>query len=139
MTFIRLGLPATSFILALMIGCHSVPLRSPSSGVDSASQTQWLKDYKRARSLQSENAQESCRLFTALAQEEKFAPRRLAELRAYEVCPPTRQLDRSQFPTWTQDLSLDIALKLSTAQGDKARTSNWPWRNPENACLRATS
>jgi len=113
------GMAAVSMIVA--VGCHSTSLKNPPTGANLAVQTNWVKDYKKARSLQVSDPATSCRLYTELAAQEKFPGRDMAGLRRREVCDDLRSqaMDRASMPAWMQDLALDIALKQVARSEDK--------------------
>ncbi len=111
----------SGFSLLIAVGCHSTPLKNQVSGTSQAIQSNWVKDYKKARSLQGTDATASCQLFSALAEQERFPGKEMAALRRREVCDDQQStaMNRSAMPGWMQDIALDIALKQVAKSGDK--------------------
>ncbi len=120
MTVIRIGAAGVTVILLVALGCHSTPLKNQTSGASQATQANWIKDYKEARTKQVSDPATSCRLFTALAGDSKFPGKDMAALRRAEVCDDMQSiaLDRAQMPAWMQEIALDISLKRAAKSGD---------------------
>ncbi|MBX3022030.1 MAG: lytic transglycosylase domain-containing protein [Bdellovibrionales bacterium] len=113
-----------SLAMAMMValGCHSTSLRSPPNVNENETQGRWFRDYKAARLLSlEEKFDDACKIFKALAADEKFPARKVAEMRAWETCAGTEpsQIDRSQVPSYMKDLALQVSLQLAQAQSDK--------------------
>ncbi len=114
----RLGLALT---IILVLGCHSVPLKSP---VDTTVKvhSEWLKNYKEAQLLKITAPFRSCEIYKQLGADTKFPAHQLAQLRAWEICEPAQAptFARESLPPWLKDMGLDIALQLAAKSGDKA-------------------
>ncbi len=121
MYFNRAGSTALSIALAVVLGCQSTPLRSPPTSV--ALNSEWLKDYKLAKSLEVTDSKQSCALYKRLSTDVRFPPHLLAELRAWQVCPTgefSPQVRREDLPPWLKEIALDVALSLAVRTADKA-------------------
>lgn len=120
MTFIRVTFAGLGFALLLVAGCKSTSTRDGRSA-SASSNAKWIAEYKRARSISEKDPDGACASFKALAEDEKFTPRLMARLRAYEVCANEKSsLNRAEMPEWLADLSLDVSLKIAERSGDKA-------------------
>jgi soluble lytic murein transglycosylase len=106
-------------VFALILGCHSLPARSPS---DSSLESSWISDYKWARKTENTHSEKACAIFRTLSADSKFPVHEMALLRAVEYCPVDtfKDFSRSALPTWLQPMALDILLKQKATQGDKA-------------------
>ncbi len=82
----------------------------------------WWIEYKRAQLWAKSNPVESCAKFTALASEPQFPIRKVAFVRAQEVCDAkknalTENLDLSKMEPWLLSSALDVA--ISNAEKEK--------------------
>lgn len=118
-------------IFILILGCQTVSNREPTAtskpdSVPIQTQAQWLRDYKWAVANSATESAKACDMLLGLSKEENFPARQLADLRSYAACAQSgtqtklKPLNRSVYPEWLQNLSLDVALKWVRAYGDKA-------------------
>jgi soluble lytic murein transglycosylase len=121
-SLLRTAIGFATFGIALAVGCHSAKIKNPTiTGTSLATNTNWLQEYKKAKSLKASDPTQACHLFTGLAQEQKFPARELASLRRLEVCEEAQSvaLDRAALPVYLQDLALDVALSQVAKNGDR--------------------
>lgn len=93
---------------------------------DPSQNTRWWADYRRAQLWSKKDKQVACENYSRLASEMTFPLRRLAYLRAHEVCPDNNQIlarlepfELNNFEPWLSNIALDIALKKSNTGKDK--------------------
>ncbi|MCB0342991.1 MAG: lytic transglycosylase domain-containing protein [Pseudobdellovibrionaceae bacterium] len=90
--------------------------------------TKWWSRYRRAQLWQKDQPQISCGLYSLLSEESEFPLRKMAALRAYQVCeklsPAVTEvagLSSSDPEPWMKDLVLDIELDHARLQKNSAR------------------
>ena len=77
----------------------------------------WWLSYRKAQLTLESQPQKSCKLFTQLAGEARFALRRVAQINAHKTCkastakPPVKDLPLESFKPWERGLALNVALK----------------------------
>ncbi len=93
---------------------------------NSALNTGWWADYRRAQLWMKKDRNVSCENFSHLAQDMRFPLRRVAFLRAHEVCPKDNKiLERleafqlEQFDPWLVDAATDVAIEKAKAINDR--------------------
>jgi soluble lytic murein transglycosylase len=121
MTFLRVIRGICFFAILAALGCHSTPLKPPTVASLNAD-AEWLRAYKEARALQTEDPIKSCEAFKKLAKDLKFPAHDVAQLRAVESCPADQfaNFDRSKLPPWLQDQAIDVMLNLASSRANKA-------------------
>lgn len=79
--------------------------------------TTWWVDYRRAQLWSKKNKNIACENFSRLAADPLFPIRRVAYLRAHEVCPKENQVlarletfDMNKFDPWLTENALDVAI-----------------------------
>lgn len=107
-------------LAVIIIGCHSAPLKPPAP-TNFAVNTTWLKDYKKARSLQTSDPAKSCQMFKNLSEEKRFPGRQAALVHAWEICDGKERpsVNREELPSYLQDMTLEIALSHAQKAEDK--------------------
>ncbi|MEK6556160.1 MAG: tetratricopeptide repeat protein, partial [Bdellovibrionota bacterium] len=86
--------------------------------------TFWWSQYKKAQIWQAKKPAVSCELFKKLSRDPEFPIRKIAELRAYEVCPDKNTLDmvafeNVQYDKWLEGSALDVAIVKAKRDGNK--------------------
>jgi soluble lytic murein transglycosylase len=121
MGFFRSATAVLTYIAVIIVGCHSAPLKPPAP-TNFAVNTTWLKDYRKAREMQSTDRAKSCSMFKKLSDERKFPGKQVALLHAWEICEGDQRpkVDREELPPYLRDMSLEIALAQSAKDGDKS-------------------
>lgn len=87
--------------------------------------TTWWADYRRAQLWSKKDKNVACENFSRLAGDMHFPIRRLAYLRAHEVCPKDNQIlsrlevfNVDQFDPWLNGAALDVAIEKSKRKKD---------------------
>ncbi len=120
MTYFRSTLAGLMYVAVIALGCHSMPSKQ-TTGANFTANTSWLRDYRKARSLQATDQGKACAIFKELGAETKFPAHQLSLVRAWETCDAEQapKISRDEFPSWLQDMSLEIALVQAAKSDDK--------------------
>jgi len=96
---------------------------------DSKKTTLWWSQYKKAQIWQAKKPAESCDIFKKLSRDPEFPIRKIAELRAYEVCPLPLTQDLADFATvqydkWMEPSTLNVAIIKAKKESKKVLLSD---------------
>jgi soluble lytic murein transglycosylase len=88
--------------------------------------TKWWTDYRRAQLWEAKNKKISCENYAHLASDARFPLRRLAFLKAHEVCPNKHEslnkleaFDENSFDPWLSRKALDVAISKARMAKDR--------------------